>query len=270
MICGKPAFHAKSQASLIATILKEEPPPLASLEPGYASGAGPAGAQVPGEGLGRALAVGRGLARRAGVDRVERSAERGGAPRATGLPRGAACLGGTGRRSRRRRAGIRRGPPALASLCDKVGRPALGRPGIRFWTEDLARWAHAGIPGHGAAEHAGGGDETGKRQLAGVDAQIRFRLGERDQLVAGRQQVVLRPLRRRTTGRLQRAGTGRRRTTGIGRCLPSGGVARRQLLGFETERATEISGVSLMARFRTIAGSSGGIGFVIGRRDKRD
>jgi eukaryotic-like serine/threonine-protein kinase len=33
MICGKPAFHAESQASLIAAILKEEPASLASLDP---------------------------------------------------------------------------------------------------------------------------------------------------------------------------------------------------------------------------------------------
>jgi serine/threonine protein kinase len=33
MICGKPAFQSNSQASLIAAILKEEPAPLASLEP---------------------------------------------------------------------------------------------------------------------------------------------------------------------------------------------------------------------------------------------
>jgi predicted Ser/Thr protein kinase len=33
MICGKPAFHAKSQASLIAAVLKDEPAPLSTLEP---------------------------------------------------------------------------------------------------------------------------------------------------------------------------------------------------------------------------------------------
>ncbi|MCL5742856.1 MAG: serine/threonine-protein kinase, partial [Acidobacteria bacterium] len=33
LVCGKPAFHAQSQASLIAAILKAEPAPLGSLQP---------------------------------------------------------------------------------------------------------------------------------------------------------------------------------------------------------------------------------------------
>ena len=120
MLTGQHAFEGKSAASVMAAILEREPVPISALVADDPAGPRAGGADLPGQGPGRALAVGPGAEARARVGRPC-------GPRAC---RRSVVLEGRGRRSDRppRRRHRVRDRPSQREASQAPPRPARGRP----------------------------------------------------------------------------------------------------------------------------------------------
>ena len=244
MICGQPAFGGKSQASLIAAILKEDPAPLGSRQPVTP----PALERLvrkclekdPDERWQSAADL---------RDELRWLAEPGPQQETPSPPRVLA-----------RRWLL----TTLAVICAAM----LAFAAFRLFSPRAPTWSGSRL---GGPELAFGPrispDGTtlafqamvrqnmqvavltaGERELGSAHPQIRYRLRQRDQLVARWNPALLRPLRGRTARCIHRAGTGPRggTTPVAGRLLP-GSFARRQSAGCQSERGAEFTGVSLLA-----------------------